>query len=550
MIMEIINPAAYEEENLQEDFADVIEEMLAEYEEDNLVELLCECEAFLHTNDIYFKKLDEHGILYNFFAGIDKKCSRRIRDNFQQLHTVTLAVEKKILRRFNDLARLICKLHEKQEKDSIFMQYWINFLIQKVNDHEIYMQRIDIDHELLKWVGLKVKVYCSYSDTKKMLQIVSDIYAITGGNCEVDKIYIEEALETLALSKAEISPLDFAKGILRDLSCLPLYIKDKESMNAVRPECSAYGELVCRIYELVADPNIPELAEAKNESMEELCLPLLKKSIRDESSQYAPSICWYLLEDMKKAYKYAEDEKRRIEETRQREEQKRQDRIYEQRRQEQKEIEERRKNKLLLFSPSSMLSCSLDGYKEDSFVPTNDYGIGKDDMERVKEQIASFSPVIVVKPDGVDKRTLGMGVDEVHMVSSADFYFCLWRQSQKQEKVRQIAFIDYFERKLYVSWFYISDTGKVKKEELPPIRSNMTKEHTREAVMGRKKFADVSDGEIILYRIFESEKYIDTKFEKLDVPYIDRGWRDLLRSQEGRKELIGSLYDFKPEILS
>lgn len=54
--MESVKTAECYEEYLHEDFADVIVGMLAKYNEDDLVELLCECEMFLQTNDIYLNQ--------------------------------------------------------------------------------------------------------------------------------------------------------------------------------------------------------------------------------------------------------------------------------------------------------------------------------------------------------------------------------------------------------------------------------------------------------------------------------------------------------------
>ena len=233
--MEIIETVDYNGGDLNLDFAGVIAKMLEDYSDDDLTELLCECEMLLQTNGIYLKKLKERGFrkLYNLVTGIEGKCKYRLQDNYQRLHKITLLVEKKFLLRFNDLTCLVSKLREKQAGDNIYMRYCINSLAQMLNDSQTTIKKVDIEVALLKWMNLKLEQepYISGSDTRKVLQIVSDIYVITGGRCECehkDEI-IEKALKQLELLNAEISPIDFAEEIMRNSEYLPLYIKERGS---------------------------------------------------------------------------------------------------------------------------------------------------------------------------------------------------------------------------------------------------------------------------------------------------------------------------------
>ena len=554
--------AENDKEYLDKDFEEALDEMLAEYTEDDLVQLLCECEMILRTNDIYLKKLDAHGAekIFNIIFRIESKCKRRIRDNYQLLHGITIRIEKKILTRLTDLTRLISELSKRQQEDSIFMQYCVKFLLQKVNDHKNYIGEMKIDQELMKWDQYMIeKNYNSYTDTKKVLQIVSDIYAITGGNCEFETIYLESAIRRLGLSDIKISPDDFAREVLQDISCLPLYIKDEADYGTAQSECSEYGRIIYRIYDLTTDQNIIDLidlTEAKNENekMETLCLPVVRKVMVSEGSKQALVICQELLEDMRKIHRRAEQEYRHIQEElkakQKDEEEKRIELEKERERQEQREIDERKRNTILLFSPSNILTCSLDGYTEDSFSPTSDYGMEKEARDFVKSRIADFSPAIIVKPDGVENKDLDISSHEAHIMSLADFYFCLWYRGQEREgKTRYIAFIDYYEHESYVSCYIVDNTGEIRKGKPFMIKYNKAKKTIRDAIIKEKFFSDISENEIILYRIFESEKYINVKLEKMEVSFIGKIWRDLLGSREERKEVIGSLYDFESKVL-
>ena len=110
-------------------------------------------------------------------------------------------------------------------------------------------------------------------------------------------------------------------------------------------------------------------------------------------------------------------------------------------------------------------------------------------------------------------------------------------------------FIDYYEHELYVSCYIVDNTGEIRKGKPFMIKYNKAKKTIRDAIIKEKFFSDISENEIILYRIFESEKYINVKLEKMEVSFIGKIWRDLLGSREERKEVIGSLYDFESKVL-
>lgn len=555
MTMEIIETEEYYSEDLQLDFADVIAKMLEGYREDDLTELLCECEMLLQTNNIYLKKLKERGFrkLYNLLTGIEDNCKYRLQDNYQLLHKITLLVEKKILLRFDDLTCLVSKLREKQAGDNIYMQYCINSLAQKLQDSQATIKKVDIEVTLLKWLSLELEQepYISGSDTRKILQIISDIYVITGGCCECEHKaeIIEKALKQLGLSDVEISPVDFAKEIMRDSECLPLYIKEREDHNLDRSDLSGYGGILYQIRDLVVDRNIQELVAAKKETMGSLCLPLLKEAIEEKEvkAENAALICWQLLEDMKKMHTRAVAEQKRMQEIEDQEKKRRDDEERVRQKQQKEKEEKEKKYSLLLATPANMLVCSLEGYIEDSFEPTNNYGISEKNLNYVKEQIDSFSPAIIVKPGDITKTGLAVGNDRVHMASLADFYFCLWHEEQKPNK--NIALIDYYEGNLYVSCYKIEAADRISKKGPFSIRASKTRKHIIDAIKV-EFFKDIPDQEITLFRIFESQKYIDKKLEKVDAPFIKVSWRDSLKRKEEREKFFQYFYEFEQEVLS
>lgn len=532
----------YQGEIMQPGLDEAISEMLEKQNKDDLPELLCECEVLLQTNDICLKKLNEHGLkkLFGLVIGIEGRCNCRLRNNFQIIHKITLEVEKKIIARIDAAEKLALEIKKEHEKDDIFMQSCINFLLKKVKDFE----EIEKNVTFTDWVLFYVDNYLKYRDTKKILLMVSDIYRITYKKCKVDendKKKIDSAITRLELSEKKISPGCFAEEILQDSSCLPLYIRDEVNYYSEQSDISNYGYIIYRVYDLVRDPNIQELASARSEDMATLCMPLIKKYIEngDIKEMLCSDILYELLDDMAKRYEMWEQERIQAQKLEENTKEQREELAEKQL----NETESRKKYSLLVVSPAGLIESSLNSYFVKGFNPTNDYGIAEKDMEDVKSRIASFSPSVIVKPEGISEQDMGIERNStVKIISLADIYFCLWYKNCDSDKSKgKIAFLDYYKHKLYVSCYSIDEEGNISKIEPFEIKYTRSRKNIIRDIEQKSGF---SEKDISLYRIFEAEKYIDTKLEKADVPIIEESCEKSLKDEEKRTEIIDFLYEF------
>ncbi len=307
----------------QEEVTNILSEMINSYNDDELTELLCECEVILQTNDIYLKKHNQHGFkrLFNLITGAERKSKCRILGNFQLLHSITLQIQKNILLKFHDLSLLISKINEKYEKETYSMQYCINFLLQKINDQKKFINQTNIRIDLLEWYNFYLEDYTSYSDVKKVLQIVSDIYAITKGKCDVDYQIINAAIKKLQLTDIKISPDNFANEIIQDSSyLLPLYIKDELDYNNKQSPISYYGNIIYYTHGFINFQNEWGTSVVQKNDLLSFCLPLLKKFIMENhmTAEPASEICIQLLKDMNSMHfqfeQQLEESKKRYEE--------------------------------------------------------------------------------------------------------------------------------------------------------------------------------------------------------------------------------------------
>ena len=541
--MESLREFGYQE--TEPEYVDILSDMLKGKDIDELTELLCECETLLQTNDIYLTKLNAKGLnrLFDLITGIEKKCKKSIQDNFQLMHRITLNVEKVILCRFADLEKLIISLNDKLERDNQFTQYCIHSLLQKVNDHKKSIEGLQRDIWLLKWEKLDLENYISYSDTKKVLQIVSDLYVITSGSCGVGSEWPEMALRKLKVSETLI-PLDiFAEEIIHDTTCLPLYIKNELDYSTFQDKLSEYGTIICQANSLVADRNIQELCEAKNESLEKFCLPLLKKKIetRNMDSKSAKDICMQLLKDLKTLHAIAGEE-RLQEQKRLEDERKRQESL-----QKQKQLEEEnQKYPILRMTPEK-----LHLYKDKDEI----IKLGKKDPYTFKDEVMLESylentdPYLVAAPIGFKKHAKKVKhMLENRFVALSDYYMYLWFHNMDPETRanQKLAFIEYYSTTIYVLVYGVDSTGsRYEKGGKMEIGHGTAIATMHKRILEHEYFKDVSDkNKILIFQTFQSNLQGLSKLVDVHkVQMVDWTWQNRLHESAFRKNMKEALLE-------
>lgn len=563
---------SFQERYVNDDIAQIIYEELMQYEKGELPKLLIECQIYLTTNDIYFKKLKKHGLFINLVTGIERKCNRRILNNFQSLHVVTLKIIEIILSRFENLEDLVMLVRREHDDDMIFVEYCIGFLQQKIYDHKKLLQGLNMDVRLLKWQLNTIEEYSGYSDTKKILHIVSDLYDITKGHCgygEIDFQILKKVMKDLELSNdnVRISPIDFAGEILQDSGCLHLYIKyELDYKNAA---LSDYGAIVRQINELAIDQNVQKLSVARGDGLKKLCMPLIEESNRYIEAMPAGEICRQLLDDLAMLYSEYEEEYFREQALVRKsinDEKKRQEKIL------LKQQEEQRYQKrytLTILSPAKIKEYSLSNYTGRSFYlqPTKDNGLDEKNKKYAGGLISDFSPSVIIKPDGIPGGELagtGYGNGRLLIRSLADFHFCLWYNKHRKHSGNggHIALIDYYDDKYYISCYSYNNEGEVIKKAIHKIRSSRVPGNVKRDISS-KFFPGVPSDDIILSRVFGVEEYYDKKrdkdinkrdkdinkkdkrFDRKEIPIIDSGFDDSFDSVEEFTSAMDLLYDLQ-----
>lgn len=414
----------------------IMEGILSAYKEDDLIELLSECEMLLQTNEIYLKKINAKGFvrLFNLILGIEKKAKCRLFGNFQLLHSLTIKIEKAILIRINDLTNLVNTLAKDQMNKNLFTQKCLNFLAEKVNNHKTALDVVEQRLDVLQWKANNVPFYNmkKYSCVKKILQATSDFYII-GVNPFI--IYNNHTFETamydLQLTNVQIHPTDFAKEIMQHTKYLPLYIKDELNYNDPECEISDYGRIVCRTYEMTFDFQIQELALAYGKSMDEFCLPAIEKFVKEKeiSTKSADQICKDLLDDVHKlrckrqealqsrAAPQVQAPKKRL-------------------------LKKKEDKKMAIIATPGLWEYTPRKFREKRLLQSDMLGFNQVHIDIINQEISVFDPDIVVISDGID---IHIPNPKAESLSLADFYCGYWiPKNNNGESEKYVAICEYY----------------------------------------------------------------------------------------------------------
>lgn len=528
----------------------IMEEMISQRTNDELIELLCECEMLLQTNEIYLKKINTRGFvrLFNLILGIERKAKCRLFNNFQLLHSLTLQIQKAILKRIGNLTDLVIKLDQSQMEKNLFTQECLNFLMQKVNDHKTALEKMNQKLNVFQWLLTKVHIFNKkgFSNVKKILQATSDIYII-GVNPII--IYNDDTFETamdeLRLTDVQIHPTDFAKEIMQHTEYLPLYIKDELNYNDPECEISDYGRIVCRAYEMTFDFQIQELASAHGERMEVFCLPAIEKFVKEKkiATKSADQICKDLLNDV---YKLRCRRKEALQNQPVPQVQAPKKRL----------LKKKEDKKMAIITAPGLWEYTPRQFKEKQLLKSDMLCFGKADINIINKEISAFKPDdIVVISDGIDIQNL-----KAVRLSLADFYCGYWIPKNNNGESEKYVAICEFHDDYWISLYHIPDTGNIEKKVREKLSWTSFTSTLQKEILHCEFFEkrNVDSHDVAIYRIFDDEgggmaqKLDEIKSKKNDskfVEYIDADWVRKLQDPIEQNQAIELLKNFKERLV-
>lgn len=508
----------------------IIDDFTKEWSTDELIELLGECEFALSYNAGRIDQLKAKGLkrLCNIITGINRKNKQIVMDNVQAIQEITLRIQKILMKRIDIVSTAYLCLNDKVNTEIFWTRDTIKKLLRK-------LKNVSVKEDLTSW---QVNVrnmrmanghkYIEASDGVKILLAVSDIFQIVRGQIDlVEEPHLETTLNESLELPSNMRVSDFYKDIINDKDCLSLYVR--KDYDYSKGNISPYGQMIRKIHDFYSDYHIIEMAKNINRPLEDMCRETYGKMIHEEDEIISPSgLCLKLLEDL------ADLDCRqqiKIGEQTPHESDKESDDFY--KCQEKNAQEE---YSVLRMTPEG---CWLFKNENASYNKTDfEYDYSFSEEKNIKTYLDGVSPYMVTVPSGYFENCMpeikSILLNKTKYVSLADYYMYLWfgHMNKDERKSRRVAFIEYYAHDMYVSAYVVDKSGDSYQKEYQKatIHYNKVKANIEKAIMSLPVFEGLAWGNVLIFKTFTADKYIDKKLAKIGVKMVDNAWEDIFKT--------------------
>jgi len=529
------------------DMIESINNLIAGWNTDELIELLGECEWILSSNEERLEQLDIKGfrLLCHIITGINRKNKQTVRRNMHEIQKISLAIQKIILKRIDLVSAAVRSLNDKVNEQTFWTLDIINNLYQKIEKRQ---RDTEIMSELLMWHNTVKnhtvnggKKYIELSDGRKILLVVSDVFRIAHERGSIIKrSFLESTLQNLNICD-QINCFDFYETIIYEKECLSLYIR--EEYDYTGSDISTYGKTIYKIYEFYKDPHLLEVSKSMNIPLESMCIQTIRSNVQEEKIRTV-DLCQTLLNDLillNSDYQIKIKEQIRLEMEATQEEnsdmvQKPSSVSKEGKMEEKEKIE----YSILRLMPEElrMFKENRDIYNKLDY--KNNYTFSSE--KAIKTCLDSLNPYMIAIPTGYFYECIPEIKDILTSktkvcLSLADYYMYLWFHniSVDKRKNHAVAMVEYYNHKLYVSGYSMDDSGDSYQKGF----SKLIISHNRSVgtiireIMSQKFFSDLSKDKVTIFKTFYADKRINKKLEdKGGIEMVCDTWENSLKTNE------------------
>lgn len=520
------------------------------WNEDEMIDLLVECEMVLSYNKNRINQLDVKGLkrLWHIVSGIYSKNQQSISTDMQRAQEISLQIQKILMRRIAFVGKALFSLNKKVDSQTLLMEQTLSVLIQKLELVLYNVKDADIRGRLSIWSESVRnrkekggKRYTEVSDGMKILLVVSDLFQIVHErNALIDRPWLESVLDKLEI-KEKINDIGFYEELICDNKCLDLYIKDYYDYQA--GDVSCYGQMINKIYGFCSNPLFCEVSEAMDISLEELCKKVIRNGVQGEC--VCPvDICLNLLEDLVRLNSELQikmKERAELVEEPPRNEKS----CLESSQEEEYSILRMTPEELRLIRDGKVESVELQCKKE-----KNHEYVLENEEEKVRKSLEENSPYLVAAPSAyVHRHAMSEIRTRIAMnskyISLSDYYMYLWFRNTKEEERanKKLVFISYYKDEVFPAAYFVDESGEGYKKEF------LKKMSHKDSIAGMirdikrcKCFENIPKEEILVFQTFESDVQNLYKLKKEQgVKTVESTWKDIL--QGNNRELRDVIRD-------
>ncbi len=559
-----------EEDESERFFIHEIDVLTAGWSEEEMIELLGECEFILSQNEGRLAQLDVRGLkrLWHVITGIKRKNEQEVRRNVQEIQKISFQIQKIVLKRINYLSKVVRGLNDKLNEQAFWTQETIDSLCEKIDRR---LRDVEVMNRLLMWcnsvknrVACNGKKYIEVSDGLKILLVASDVFEIVRDrNSLVEKPFLESVLQELKLC-GQVSCIDIYRDFIYERKCLSLY--ERKYFVYDSSKISIYGQLIHKIDEFSKDPHVKELSACIHMPLEKMLMEMASSKLKKNriESVEAVDLCQSLLGDFARFHadiQIKRKEQERIEKARIQERKK--ERIKETKKK--KETEAYKKNpadfakagnshtrqqavSVLRMTPEGFWICKDREAIYNQTDHNKKYVFPSEEM--VKQYLDEVHPYLVTAPVGYLSECTPeikkiLTSDQIIYVPLTDYYMYLWFRSMtwKERRGKHVAMIEYYDHWLYVSGYAVDASGDSYRRGFCGLKIiyNRTRGNIIKDILKQKIFSGKEREKVLIFRTFQVNAHIDHKMDDKEVDIVNETWENLFKT--GQKEMKQTIWD-------
>lgn len=520
---------------------------------ENLVKFFMICQTIIDEDEAHIRRLYETGGLFkqiaDFVTGRTKKNQKMLWANQHEIQ------------------RISCKIQEILAKELSNTKADLALLKDKMSLTEKNLQRLTVlswnlgmDIKKTNWVGTvhnrRTETGEFYKEILKMrvlLYVISDIYQLTDGRCDMTEAEILTSLEHIGFTNGEMLSVEnfYMEAIENSGKSLWLFVKDELDYEGA--ELSPYGRTLESIHRFFRNevPVSPVLSGLDENRSKILCREYVKKHLKEEGMEAEMPVydfCRKLLDDLAAAHDAMEKDRLAI-----------------------KKIEDApvMETSICVIYPEGIRTISK-GQNVYTKMPRGKcYTIDRTYADVVLQTVLERLPdgnVVLAMPeaaiekfdDFVEKFNHPEEVEDFNdqeerikiaaVISLADFYSYLWFRNEciLDDGNRKIGIAEYYDDYIYLYGYCTDDSGKQFAQcgKQSKVSRRDSEEELKDAFINKVFGVDskkIKKENIEYIRVFSSGitgKKID--LQKLDMPHVkEKDWENgFLERPEDFEELL------------
>ena len=284
---------------------------------EDLVKFFMICQTLIDEDEAHIRRLYEEGGLFkqiaDFVTGRTKKNQKMLWANQHEIQRISYKIQEILVKELSNTKADLALLKDK-----------MSLTERNLQRLTVFSWNLGMDIKKTNWVATvhnrrteTGEFYRELPKMKVLLYVISDIYQLTDGRCDMTEAEILTSLEHIGFADDELLPLEnfYMQAIEDSGKSLWLFVKD--GLDYEGTALSPYGRILKSIHSFFRNevPSSPVLSGLEENRSKTLCREYVKRHLKEEGMEAEMPVydfCRKLLDDLAAAHDAMENDKMAI----------------------------------------------------------------------------------------------------------------------------------------------------------------------------------------------------------------------------------------------